>query len=377
MSHLDEGKLAALFDHELDPEEQRAAEAHLAGCAECQVLWEEIQLMAGEAFRLVASVDLPPRAALAPSSLAMPAGDSEGARHTPPWRTLAWAATIVLALGLGYSMRGLSRPDGPQTTNDFLATSADKAAPAAAAVPAPAAAPSEPASAGARREAPAERKVRQATPAPSPSVPPGPASRRDAGEAAVQALQQPTTSGGIATAQPQTPRDAAAPEASGQGIVQSAQSTMKSAAPIRSARETRLDSGAASPAGGGLRQISMEVAVKTLEGSIRLVDGLNPERILFGPAALMAGGDSALDVVRVVYQDPPGRELWLDQQRLPASLEARRNRAPGRLLPGDTLLTPTPGGPQSVQWLDQHGFLLVLTGFLPGDSLRALIPMVR
>jgi hypothetical protein len=121
----------------------------------------------------------------------------------------------------------------------------------------------------------------------------------------------------------------------------------------------------------------MEAAVKTLAGSIRLVDGLEPVRMLAGPGRLLADGDPTLDAVRVVYLDPPGRELWLDQQRMRPESESPRARRTQGLLPGDTVLAPVTGGAQSVSWMDQHGFRLVLTGFLPGDSLRALISRVR
>lgn len=119
----------------------------------------------------------------------------------------------------------------------------------------------------------------------------------------------------------------------------------------------------------GLRQIEMEEAVRTLGGSIRLIDGLTPERMLTGRGA----GDDLTSFVRVVYQDPPGRELWLDQRR-GASFGNREERSDAATawLPGDTLVTPEPNGARSLSWVDQTGFLLRLTGFLDTDSLVLL-----
>jgi hypothetical protein len=127
----------------------------------------------------------------------------------------------------------------------------------------------------------------------------------------------------------------------------------------------------------GFRQLEMEDAVRTLAGSIRLVDGLVPLRFLSGPGSSMPGGDPLQGMIRVVYEDPPGRELWLDQQR-PGSADVPGARARvGLLLQGDTVVTTVPGGMNGVRWIDQHGFRLALSGFLPDDSLRAIIPRVQ
>jgi hypothetical protein len=120
----------------------------------------------------------------------------------------------------------------------------------------------------------------------------------------------------------------------------------------------------------------MEEAVRTLSGSIRLVDGLRPRKILIAPGRSAPGADASMDVVRVVYEDPPGRELWLDQQR-PADADGRAKVATGgALLAGDTVVQRVAGAPTSVRWVDQRGFRLGLTGFLDTDSLRAMIHRV-
>ena len=115
--------------------------------------------------------------------------------------------------------------------------------------------------------------------------------------------------------------------------------------------------------------VTLEEAVKTLGGTIRLVDGMVPARVEAVESIELGSRQ-----IRVVYLDPPGRELWLDQE-VPAETDqpsagALANGA--RLLTGDTLALAGPGGRQTLSWLDQTGVQLGLTGYLPADSLRGL-----
>jgi anti-sigma factor RsiW len=61
MSHLDEGQLTALLDHELTAAERSAVEAHLMACEECRRLFEEVKAFATEADGLVTAIELPAR----------------------------------------------------------------------------------------------------------------------------------------------------------------------------------------------------------------------------------------------------------------------------------------------------------------------------
>ena len=131
----------------------------------------------------------------------------------------------------------------------------------------------------------------------------------------------------------------------------------------------------------GFRTSSLEEAVRVLDGTVLLIDGMTPQMVLVGPGAAFAGGNPNQEVVRVVYDDPPGRQLWLDQQRIEQGVEgAAQARAGGsklNLLPGDTLVTPGADGASSLNWVSQTMFRLGLRGFLPADSLRALARRVR
>jgi hypothetical protein len=116
---------------------------------------------------------------------------------------------------------------------------------------------------------------------------------------------------------------------------------------------------------------------------VRYLEGLSLESVKIGPGALVPGADGARDVVRVVYADPQGRRIQLDQQRLPTTRDTSR-AARERAVPaglglawGDTLATAGPGGDARLRWLDRSGLWLSLSGSLPADSLRALLGRIR
>ena len=101
MSHVDEGTLHAYLDGELPSAERAALEAHLAGCATCRANLTEERALRERATAVLGSARPAER----------PAPPLEQLRREPqrsPWRvrrSFAWAASIALALGLGYYMR--------------------------------------------------------------------------------------------------------------------------------------------------------------------------------------------------------------------------------------------------------------------------------
>ncbi|HVH09861.1 MAG TPA: zf-HC2 domain-containing protein [Gemmatimonadales bacterium] len=98
MSHADEGTLHAYLDGALAPPEVRGVEAHLADCPTCRDRLAEERGLRARAAELL-GVALPPERALP----AFPARD-RAARVPRWWRVrgpLAWAATVILALGIG------------------------------------------------------------------------------------------------------------------------------------------------------------------------------------------------------------------------------------------------------------------------------------
>ena len=100
MSHVDEGTLHAYLDVALPPGERSQVDAHLAECPDCRERLAEARALIARADALLA--------------LALPAERSapplhELRRRPLWWRVrwpIAWAATVTLAVGLGWMLRG-------------------------------------------------------------------------------------------------------------------------------------------------------------------------------------------------------------------------------------------------------------------------------
>src|SRR6476659_5831473 len=96
--HADEGTLHSWLDGELSPAEVTELERHLSVCAPCRAQLAEARSFMTEADELVIALDN-----VAPSTRTVrPPAASR--RWRPRMATLAWAATIVVAVGLGYSL---------------------------------------------------------------------------------------------------------------------------------------------------------------------------------------------------------------------------------------------------------------------------------
>ncbi|HYS59782.1 MAG TPA: zf-HC2 domain-containing protein, partial [Gemmatimonadales bacterium] len=116
MSHVDDGTLHAYLDGELSPAEVQGVEAHLAQCPACRGRLDEERALITRAGELLA-LAAPPDRELPPFRV----GDVK-----PPtrlwWKVrlpLAWAATLVLALGIGtYLGSGVEQRQQPETAAD-------------------------------------------------------------------------------------------------------------------------------------------------------------------------------------------------------------------------------------------------------------------
>lgn len=102
MSHIDDGALHAYLDGESTAVERERLEAHLAGCVACRARLEEEQALIERAGRLLGLATPPERAAPPFHELRRRRGG--GGRYRLP---LAWAATIALAVGIGWYSRGM------------------------------------------------------------------------------------------------------------------------------------------------------------------------------------------------------------------------------------------------------------------------------
>jgi hypothetical protein len=102
MSHVDDGTLHAYLDGELTPVESERLDAHLAACLACRARLEEERALIERASKLLSRAvpSTPERAAPPLHQLRRP---------RVAWRLripLAWAATVLMAVGLGWFLRG-------------------------------------------------------------------------------------------------------------------------------------------------------------------------------------------------------------------------------------------------------------------------------
>lgn len=323
MSHPDDGTIQALLDGELEPAEQARLEAHVASCAACAARVREAREFLQEAERLVEVLAVPDAGGASVRPLRI--------RRRFPLRTLAWAASIVMAVGIGYYGRGSQSPPpaAVRPEGESLARAVTS--------------PTTPEAGGAADElSPITAKERDrnetARNAPAAAVP---------GTAMKQAAEAPAETEAKVAAPP--PR-AAEP----------------------SLKDNRADQAAlgaarlADEAGPTWRVISMEEGVRLLDGQIRLIDGMTPERVESGPGTLVPGADPGQALVRVVYA---AGNVVLDQQRPPERPAARRENAAAG--------AAAESRQQAAGWHDREGIRFVVTGTVSADSIRELTTRVR
>ena len=156
MPHVDEGQLHALLDGAFDDREARALHAHLETCAQCAARLEEERALRDRSTVILAAAQ-PARLATPPFDEVLHKARQRPARHTfwPGPGRLAWAATIVVALGVGWLSNSLMRLERAAPLFGVEESAAPQPAPAnAPAAPPvanePAAAPPKDASAGQR-----------------------------------------------------------------------------------------------------------------------------------------------------------------------------------------------------------------------------------
>ncbi len=161
MSHVDDGILHGYLDGELSPAEAREVDAHLAHCPDCRRRLDEERALIARAAELLA-LATPPDRELPPFR----AGDVK-----PParlwWQVrlpLAWAATVLFALGIGSYLGSRSAASRSRVVTDQQAP-----VPAGDSVALP------------RGRALAQRVLKRApslSPAAPPAAPPAPARAR-------------------------------------------------------------------------------------------------------------------------------------------------------------------------------------------------------
>lgn len=290
MRHLDDGTLMALLDGEIPSDELAPVTAHLEACPECRARRDAARAMTTDTDALIAA--LGDGAPVSSSSTgATPTVPRRAAATLPLPRILAWAATVLLAAGAGYWLRGTDRPPDP------IAVAMDlQAPPEAAAIEPPAAAPAvestaaPPAPAG---MAPAGGAARSATnSARERDTSPPPA------ELAVETAERRDTALGLAAKAAAPPAQGLAPPpVAGRTVLGRLAAPTAEPAPMALADRAEVAVESFAP-------IGFAEAIARLGGTIRLIEGLVPDRL-----------EASAATVRVVYPLGTG-ELLLEQRRI-------------------------------------------------------------
>lgn len=454
MSHVDDGQLNALLDRELDPAEQRLVEGHLASCAQCRSRLEEARAFLVQSGQLLEQLDaqthrrmdtrnkpavtakeraieiepgisrtaqepainidgrtakaapspfFPQAAERIAAQAATELKEQEAAQRRARWgdmSQLAWAATIVLAIGVGFLAnevlnlreQGAAAPEmavtlddsarpadaselqgapgrdrssaGAGVTSDRLSRGTAATNPAART----GAAPKPPTTGSAKPPVRApvsnfsREPPRQNRPAEVAGVPGG---RTDSARPLAEERRQADS------------RDQAGIEGPALGAASRQRAAAPAPAPAAAMRAPVSAPARAEPAGDvaqrSFQRIDGDSAIRVLSGSIRLIDGLSPRLIEIGRGTLVPGADPDRDVVRVHYLDPSGRPLTLDQQ--PGDTHPGVTSVNG-LMRGDTLMTSSAEGLR-VRWVDRKNFWLSLTGPLTPEELRGVVERIR
>ncbi len=319
MPHLDEGLLHSLVDGEISGPELKALERHLADCAECRGRLEDARQLRVETLGMLEQLDEAP--AMLHEPVAMPmfqrrpdlaaaappqgAAEAKAASMAPaarrPWRWMGpvgLAAAAVLAIVIRSRTSDAPAPVLTPSKDEAIALPARPTAPAAA----PVAPATEPA-----RDKRAEREAK--------------ASRRTTADALARA-DTPVAASGTVTAT--TAAQAAAPPPGRKieaPVLKLDEVTAANPKPSPlTAKGDVLDQSArnlARPLQEAPTTTTAEMAIRALGGSIRLVDGLAPERYELEGI-----------VVRVIYRTPWG-PLALEQWRAGNVLAHRLRPAPG------------------------------------------------
>ena len=117
----------------------------------------------------------------------------------------------------------------------------------------------------------------------------------------------------------------------------------------------------------GFSVISVREAIERLGGPLQLIHGLLPDHIEVADASAVPGALPGSEVLRVVYREPNGRVLLLDQQRIPPAYRSG--------LATDTLIDSEPGGNSLALWVSGDTRLM-LSGRMNPETLRVFVRRV-
>lgn len=293
MRHPDDGTLMALLDGEIPSDELAPITEHLSGCEECRARLDAAWAMMTESDILVGALGDGAPATADPMVLPLPRR-SRMVLH----RNLAWAATVVMAAGLGYSMRGPELTPTPATVamEPSIGEMVSTEAPTASVVDATAQSQEQerPAPSPTMQAAPTETPREASPAAPAAGLTADLRARNETAAALAQKTVQPAD---VVVTGAQRPT---APSVAGRTAARLAPPSAE-AAPMMLSERAMGDMESFAP-------IGFAEAIARLGGSIRLVDGLVPDRL-----------EASSTTVRVVYPLERG-ELLLEQRLMGDSI---------------------------------------------------------
>lgn len=415
MSHLDEGTLHALLDGELETKEVAEIQAHLGACSACGLRLREVKEFLSESDRLIASVEMgeapaePRPAAPAPSEprprprpaarapvtepwnepppLLLPDNETAADRRFKRMRRLNQAAMLAVVVGIGLVWNNLYRGGpAPSPEPGDSATPQPTAVVSAAETSRPDSLPSQ-----AFRSAPPSPDT-QVAKAAARTPPPAVAKRETKAEAKpaeqqlaerddLQTIDSTAESGGgiqggdsaaaedIATVRARAAealadldRERRRNQAAAATAALDAQRRRRAPAAAPPARAEPVVAPAPPPTptpeqrAGIYLRIGLDEASRQLGAPAHVIEGMVPMFMGLAQGRTVPGADTTRPVVRVVYQDPQGRLILLDQQRLRPGQSGFRSSA--------------------LSWI-QGEHALWLRGEPNADVLRTYRPRVR
>jgi hypothetical protein len=117
----------------------------------------------------------------------------------------------------------------------------------------------------------------------------------------------------------------------------------------------------------GFSVITVREAIERMGAPLQLIRGLLPDHIEVADASVVPGALPGSEVLRVVYREPNGRALLLDQQRIPPEFRSG--------LATDTLIDSGPGGNSIALWVSGDA-RLTLSGRMDPETLRVFVNRV-
>lgn len=348
MSHVNDGTLHAYLDGELAPVERERVESHLVACPPCRERLAEERALIERASRLL-ELAVPP-------ATARPVPPLHTLRHQPGWwkvrAPLAWAATLVLAIGLGWYLRGTTAPRLDRRSTQVAVT--------------PAAEPTAPAPASGRAEEPPRSRQTRTQPARAPL---GSSEVRDA--AALQRSDRPAT--------PPAAAKVAPPPQLGQNQAETGVRGEAAGAPEGAAAAVAMPSAQELPGSGADSDRLLASTWTVIEPSAaRQLLGTEPVTIPGHPVRSMRRGPGSAPEV-LVEQDVGGVVVMLferpprDAERAAARREVAAADTGTRMPPAAAAARPAGGALGRLV-----GQLFVrIAGPMPADSLAGLLRLVR